>query len=49
MWLFRPEVAVINAFYVRGEGRLSYEEIRKFSNILASKWYDNYQQGEVYQ
>ena len=42
MWLFRPEVAVINAFYVRGGGRLSYQEIRKFSNILASKWYDNH-------
>ncbi|MBR5662496.1 MAG: hypothetical protein IKX00_02450 [Bacilli bacterium] len=42
MWLFRHEVAVINALYARGEGRLSYQEINKFSNILASKWCENH-------
>lgn len=38
MWLYRPEVAVLNAFYAKKEGRLSYEEIRKFSNILINKF-----------
>ena len=38
MWLYRPEIAVLNAFYAKKEGRLSYEEIRKFSNILINKF-----------